>query len=73
MPSDMNPKPKRTWGTILRVFGLILMAVDVGLMMIYRWKPPARFGIIAILIASFVPLWFGTIFIWQAKKEEDGK
>jgi hypothetical protein len=68
----MNPKQKRTWGTILRVFGLILMAGDVGLT-IFRWEPAARFAIVAILIASLVPLWFGTILIWQAKKETDGK
>jgi divalent metal cation (Fe/Co/Zn/Cd) transporter len=68
----MNPKQKRTWGTILRAFGLMLLAVDIGLIM-FHWKPAAGFAIGVILIAGLVPLWFGTILIWQAKKEDGSR
>jgi len=69
----MNPKQKRTWGTGLRVFGLILVLVDAGLVIVFRWRPGARFATVAILIASLAPLWCGTVMIWQARKEEDRK
>jgi hypothetical protein len=69
--SAMSPMQKRTWGRLLQAFGVILLPVAVGVM-IFRWKTAPPPAILALLVAGALPIWFGTILISQAKKE-DGK